>query len=293
MDRVYRIGQKRDVVVYRLITCGTVEEKMYRKQVFKQGLMLTAMEESAPYRYFTKQELHEMFALEDPARSVTQQQLAALHGGRRVASPEVAAHLRDFVCRAPGVFGISDHDLLFSCRNAPSDPAALAAVQALAQQAAQHAVAQLDADDVPATITAPGALEPTGRTPLRRPLSKRTRTRTPAEPPLPPPSTHCCEQHRAAAAPLYVERCRCFTCDEDLKIYNNLLARFLFVVPSRTVFCLYDDVVVMGKNRDCNESGMLEDALETGLQMLSICDEDPVLQFHVYELGRELGFTEH
>jgi hypothetical protein len=33
VDRAYRIGQKRDVVVYRLVTCGTVEEKIYRKQV--------------------------------------------------------------------------------------------------------------------------------------------------------------------------------------------------------------------------------------------------------------------
>jgi SNF2 family DNA or RNA helicase len=33
VDRVYRIGQKRDVVIYRLVTCGTVEEKIYRKQV--------------------------------------------------------------------------------------------------------------------------------------------------------------------------------------------------------------------------------------------------------------------
>ncbi len=33
VDRVYRIGQTRDVVVYRLITCGTIEEKIYRKQV--------------------------------------------------------------------------------------------------------------------------------------------------------------------------------------------------------------------------------------------------------------------
>eukprot|EP00955_Chlamydomonas_euryale_P030470 320766-Chlamydomonas_euryale.AAC.1 len=33
VDRAYRIGQSRDVVVYRLITCGTVEEKIYRKQV--------------------------------------------------------------------------------------------------------------------------------------------------------------------------------------------------------------------------------------------------------------------
>lgn len=32
VDRAYRIGQKRPVVVYRLITCGTIEEKIYRKQ---------------------------------------------------------------------------------------------------------------------------------------------------------------------------------------------------------------------------------------------------------------------
>lgn len=33
VDRAYRIGQKNDVVVYRLMTCGTIEEKIYRKQV--------------------------------------------------------------------------------------------------------------------------------------------------------------------------------------------------------------------------------------------------------------------
>lgn len=33
MDRAYRIGQNKDVIVYRLMTCGTVEEKIYRKQV--------------------------------------------------------------------------------------------------------------------------------------------------------------------------------------------------------------------------------------------------------------------
>lgn len=39
VDRVYRIGQKQNVVVYRLITCGTVEEKIYRRQVFKDSLI--------------------------------------------------------------------------------------------------------------------------------------------------------------------------------------------------------------------------------------------------------------
>ena len=33
VDRAYRIGQMKDVLVYRLMTCGTVEEKIYRKQV--------------------------------------------------------------------------------------------------------------------------------------------------------------------------------------------------------------------------------------------------------------------
>lgn len=33
VDRAYRIGQTQNVIVYRLITCGTVEEKIYRRQV--------------------------------------------------------------------------------------------------------------------------------------------------------------------------------------------------------------------------------------------------------------------
>ena len=36
--RAYRIGQKNTVVIYRLITCGSLEEKIYRKQVFKQAI---------------------------------------------------------------------------------------------------------------------------------------------------------------------------------------------------------------------------------------------------------------
>ena len=34
-DRLYRIGQKRPVTVLRLVTSNTVEEVMYRRQIFK------------------------------------------------------------------------------------------------------------------------------------------------------------------------------------------------------------------------------------------------------------------
>lgn len=33
VDRAYRIGQTKDVIVYRLMTCGTIEEIIYKKQV--------------------------------------------------------------------------------------------------------------------------------------------------------------------------------------------------------------------------------------------------------------------
>ena len=35
-DRAYRIGQHRDVRVYRLISAGSIEENMYLRQIYKQ-----------------------------------------------------------------------------------------------------------------------------------------------------------------------------------------------------------------------------------------------------------------
>jgi len=38
VDRAYRIGQTRDVLIYRLVTCNTVEEKIYKRQLLKGSL---------------------------------------------------------------------------------------------------------------------------------------------------------------------------------------------------------------------------------------------------------------
>ena len=35
-DRAYRLGQLRDVSVYRLVTAGSIEETVYLRQVYKQ-----------------------------------------------------------------------------------------------------------------------------------------------------------------------------------------------------------------------------------------------------------------
>ena len=38
MARVWRDGQKKKVHIYRLLTTGTIEEKVYQRQICKQGL---------------------------------------------------------------------------------------------------------------------------------------------------------------------------------------------------------------------------------------------------------------
>ncbi len=37
-ERAWRIGQQKEVTVYRLITSGTIEEKVYHRQIYKQFL---------------------------------------------------------------------------------------------------------------------------------------------------------------------------------------------------------------------------------------------------------------
>ncbi|XP_048174781.1 DNA excision repair protein ERCC-6-like [Corvus hawaiiensis] len=113
VDRAYRIGQKENVVIYRLITCGTVEEKIYRRQVFKDSLIRqTTGDKKNPFRYFSKQELRELFTLEDTQTSATQIQLQSLHAMQRKSDLQLDEHLA--YLHSLAMFGISDHDLIYT-----------------------------------------------------------------------------------------------------------------------------------------------------------------------------------
>ncbi|XP_073908665.1 DNA excision repair protein ERCC-6-like 2 isoform X4 [Castor canadensis] len=52
IDRAYRIGQCRDVKVFRLISLGTVEEIMYLRQLYKQQLHCVVVGSENAKRYF-------------------------------------------------------------------------------------------------------------------------------------------------------------------------------------------------------------------------------------------------
>ncbi|XP_028400404.1 DNA excision repair protein ERCC-6-like [Dendronephthya gigantea] len=113
VDRAYRIGQKRTVVIYRLITCGSLEEKIYRKQVFKQAITKQTTGSSInPFRYFSRHELRELFVLDDHRSSKTQIQLEKMHSTHRVTDNLLDQHIAFLY--STDIFGISDHDLLFT-----------------------------------------------------------------------------------------------------------------------------------------------------------------------------------
>ncbi|CAK8695580.1 unnamed protein product [Clavelina lepadiformis] len=113
VDRIYRIGQKKRVMVYRLITCGAVEEKIYRRQVFKNSVIEQSTGQNKdPYRYFSRQELAELFVLDDVKSSATQQQLEGLHGHQRTFDDTLQRHVDNL--HTFKMFGLSDHDLMFT-----------------------------------------------------------------------------------------------------------------------------------------------------------------------------------
>ncbi|KAG6767395.1 hypothetical protein POTOM_028599 [Populus tomentosa] len=114
VDRAYRIGQKKDVVVYRLMTCGTVEEKIYRKQIFKGGLFRTATENKEQIRYFSQQDLRELFSLPKQGFniSLTQQQLHEEHDSQHKMDEYLESHIK--FLDSQGIAGVSHHSLLFS-----------------------------------------------------------------------------------------------------------------------------------------------------------------------------------
>lgn len=123
IDRVHRIGQKQEVVVYRLIGSGAIEDKMFRLQIFKGGLSKTFMEHEQQVRFFTHKQLKSLF--EQPNQSTSTQSLMAEQIGTEALEHEdllrvVAADVGSTddpqalaFWQSSDVLGFSDYQRLF------------------------------------------------------------------------------------------------------------------------------------------------------------------------------------
>lgn len=110
VDRCYRIGQTKEVSVFRLISAGTVEEKMYEKQVHKDGIRRAVMTStgSATTRYFDRKELRTLFMLGPEGKCDALERLQQRNG---ISVPRMGGNLLSF---HNGVVGFSSHDGLYA-----------------------------------------------------------------------------------------------------------------------------------------------------------------------------------
>lgn len=51
MARIWRDGQKKTVHIYRLLTTGSIEEKIFQRQVMKQGLCTVVKDSSSNTKF--------------------------------------------------------------------------------------------------------------------------------------------------------------------------------------------------------------------------------------------------
>jgi len=64
-ERAWRLGQKKDITIYRLMTAGSIEEKIYHRQIFKTFLTNKILKDPKQRRFFEVNDLHDLFTLGD------------------------------------------------------------------------------------------------------------------------------------------------------------------------------------------------------------------------------------
>uniref|UniRef100_A0A3B3USV7 DNA excision repair protein ERCC-6 n=1 Tax=Poecilia latipinna TaxID=48699 RepID=A0A3B3USV7_9TELE len=105
-ERAWRIGQKQQVTIYRLLTAGTIEEKIYHRQIFKQFLTNRVLKDPKQRRFFKSNDIYELFTLADPDGTQGTETSAIFAGtGSDVKVPKKPDRLKS----SPSINGVS-HD---------------------------------------------------------------------------------------------------------------------------------------------------------------------------------------
>lgn len=159
VDRAYRIGQTKEVRVYRLIMSGMVEDKMFRLQVFKMGLTRTALEADQQHRYFTAKEIRALFEWVDPNKGETREVLREKHGedeAVQLAATEDANDGKGWLSEP--TIGLSDFACLYGNQEEEAEDEGFSAQVAEARQHLEAADEKLQAkqkakEDAEAALT--------------------------------------------------------------------------------------------------------------------------------------------
>ena len=109
MARIHRDGQKRPCIIYRLLVAGALDEKIWQRQVTKLGLADSVMEKKKGTAAFTREELRDLFRLDERKQSCQTHDLIGCQCGGR-GLPAAAIEETEPVAEV-GVVDDSDDDL--------------------------------------------------------------------------------------------------------------------------------------------------------------------------------------
>eukprot|EP00045_Choanoeca_perplexa_P004551 m.39064 g.39064 ORF g.39064 m.39064 type:complete len:429 (+) comp12634_c0_seq1:2034-3320(+) len=136
------------------------------------------MKEGRTQRYFTKDDLANLFVLDDPSFSATQKQLVEMYQDKYNYAPTVEAHLERLV-QMDHVCGFSSHDLLFT----------ESTTQATAAASQPHSpTPSVDADRIERAASKAHAMLTSESQLLATPKSVKKARRAPKAPAFPTPS---------------------------------------------------------------------------------------------------------
>jgi len=131
-ERAWRFGQKNAVTVYRLITAGTIEEKIYQRQIFKTALTNRVLQDPRQRRLFSQRDLRDFFTLKADDGSIIKgghgmTETGALTRGRGVVDPDAMqsddvgagdnTETLETVMKSKGLAGVFDHDFVEATGN--------------------------------------------------------------------------------------------------------------------------------------------------------------------------------
>ena len=91
MARIHRDGQKRPCVIYRFLMAGGLDEKIWQRQVTKLGLADSVMENKSGTSSFTRDELKDLFRLDESPVCQTHELIKCDCDGRGM--PDAAADM--------------------------------------------------------------------------------------------------------------------------------------------------------------------------------------------------------
>lgn len=108
-ERAWRLGQKRDVMIFRLMTAGTIEEKIYHYQLYKQFLSNKVLQDPEQQQSFWLKGIGDLFELGDQSHEAEtetgslfegaekrmRQTVGNVHGPANAPTPRAATESQD------------------------------------------------------------------------------------------------------------------------------------------------------------------------------------------------------